>query len=211
MRFLTDFADQAVMLPVVFAIAVVLALQGWRRGALAWLGVVGVTFTIMLALKIVFLSCPPVFGPTDIRSPSGHVAAATVVAGGLASLLLRRRASILPIAVLAGVVIGLSRLVLGLHSLPEVALGALVGLGGAVALMRLAGPPPVLRISRLLAVVVIVAALFHGLHLPAEAAIRHTALSAARLLAVCQPSTLPAPRPGLPGGGLPRGGLFALR
>ena len=106
------------------------------------------------------------------------------MAGGLAALLSRRRVSILPIAVLAAVVIGVSRLVLGLHSLPEVALGALVGLGGAAALLTLAGPPPTLRPGRLIAVVVIVAALFHGLHLPAEAAIRHTAFRAARMLAV---------------------------
>jgi membrane-associated phospholipid phosphatase len=200
MRFLTDFADQAVMLPVVLAIALLLAMQGWRRGALVWLGVVSVTFTVMLLLKVVFLACPPFFGPVDIRSPSGHVAAATVVAGGLAALLSRRRVSILPIAVLAAVVIGVSRLVLGLHSLPEVALGALVGLGGAAALLTLAGPPPTLRPGRLIAVVVIVAALFHGLHLPAEAAIRHTAYRAARMLAVCQPDGFPAPGQRLPTG-----------
>jgi len=85
------------------------------------------------------------------------------------------------------VVIGVSRLVLGMHSLPEVVLGALVGLAGAAALLGLAGAPPALRPGRLLVVVVIVAALFHGMHLPAEAAIRHTAFRAAYLLSVCQP------------------------
>jgi len=187
MHFLTDFADQAVLLPVVVAVAIMLTLQGWRRGALVWLGVVGATFLAMLALKIVFLACPPVFGPINIRSPSGHVAAATVVAGGLAALLSGRRASILPVAVLAAVVIGLSRLVLGLHSLPEVVLGAMVGLAGATALLTLSGPPPTLRPGRLFSVVAVVAVLFHGLHLPAEAAIRHTAFRAVHFLAVCQP------------------------
>jgi membrane-associated phospholipid phosphatase len=187
MRFLTDFADLAVMLPVVLTIAIGLVLQGWRRGALVWLGVVGATFLAMLVLKLLFLACPPVFRPVDIRSPSGHVAAATVVAGGLAALLWRRRASILPVAALVAVVIGISRLVLGLHSLPEVALGAMVGLAGATALLTLAGPPPTLRPGRLFAVVAIVVALFHGLHLPAEAAIRHTAFRAAHFLTVCRP------------------------
>lgn len=187
MMFLTDFADQAVMLPVVVAIAIVLAMQGWRRGAVVWLGVAFVTFSVMLILKLVFIACTPLFSPIDVHSPSGHVAAATVVAGGLAALLTRRRASILPVAMLAAGVIGVSRLVLGMHSLPEVVLGALVGLAGAAALLTLAGPPPVLRPSRVFVVVVIVAALFHGMHLPAEAAIRHTAFRAARLLSVCQP------------------------
>jgi membrane-associated phospholipid phosphatase len=187
MTFLTNFADQAVMLPMVFAIAIVLATQGWRRGALVWLGVVFATFGLMLVLKLAFLTCARLPSPIDIHSPSGHVAAATLVCGGLAALLTGRRAAILPVAVLAAAVIGASRLVLGAHSLPEVALGALVGLAGATALLVLAGPPPALRPARLLAVVVMVAALFHGMHLPAEAAIRHTAFRAARMLSVCQP------------------------
>ncbi|HEY8290412.1 MAG TPA: phosphatase PAP2 family protein [Acetobacteraceae bacterium] len=187
MRFLTDFADQAVILPLVLAVAIALAVQGWRRGAIVWLGVVGVTFGTLLALKLVFVACWPFFGPMDIRSPSGHVAAATVVAGGLAALLTRTRAMILPAAAIAAAVIGFSRLVLGMHSLPEVVLGAAVGLAGAATLLRLAGHPPALRTTPLVTVIVLVAVLFHGMHLPAEAAIRHTAFRAARFLSVCQP------------------------
>jgi membrane-associated phospholipid phosphatase len=187
-RFLTDFADQAVILPVVLAVSIGLAGQGWRRGALVWLATIGVTFAVMLGLKVAFLSCTPLFGPMDMRSPSGHVAAATVVTGGLAALLTGRRASILPVAALAAAVIGVSRILLGMHSLPEVALGALVGLAGAAGLMRLAGSPPRLRLMPLVLAVVLVAAVFHGLHLPAEAAIRHTAFNAAKYFDVCRPS-----------------------
>ena len=57
MKFLTDFADQAVVLPLVFALAAVLAWQGWRRGALLWLATIGLTFSVILALKLVFLGC----------------------------------------------------------------------------------------------------------------------------------------------------------
>ncbi len=186
MEFLTDFADQAVILPLVLAVSIALAMQGWRRGALVWIAVIGATFITMLVLKVVFLACSPLFSPMDMRSPSGHVAAATVVAGGLAALLTHRAVSILPIAVLAAAVIGLSRIVLGAHSLPEVALGALVGLVGALALMRIAGPPPPLKLLPLVLAIVLVAAVFHGLHLPAEAAIRHTAFRAAEYLEVCR-------------------------
>lgn len=193
MTFLTDFADQAVILPLVLAVALALAMQGWRRGAMVWLAVMFATFGAMLVLKLAFLACSPLFGPADLRSPSGHVAAATVVAGGLAALLTRRRRSILPIAALAALVIGISRVVLGMHSLPEVALGALVGLAGAAALLTLAGASPGLKPGRLVAIVVIVAALFHGLHLPAEAAIQHTAFRAAQYLDVCR--TPPQVRP----------------
>lgn len=186
MRYLTDFADQAVILPLVLAVAITLAVQGWRRGALTWLVVVAATFLATLSFKLMFLGCWPVFGPMDIQSPSGHVAAATVVAGGLAIMLSNRRNSILPAALLAAIVIGISRLVLGMHSLPEVIIGALIGLAGAAAMLRFAGTPPRLRIAPLLAVIVVVAAIFHGLHLPAEAAIRHTAFRAAQFIPVCR-------------------------
>jgi membrane-associated phospholipid phosphatase len=185
-RYLTDFADEAVILPMVLAVALTLAIQGWRRGALTWLLVVMSTFLATLVFKLVFLGCWPVFGPMDIRSPSGHVAASTVVAGGLAVLLSKRRISILPAALLAAIVIGISRIILGMHSLPEVIVGALIGLAGAAALLRFAGLPPPLRVAPLLAVVVVVAAIFHGMHLPAEAAIRHTAFSAAKFIPACR-------------------------
>jgi hypothetical protein len=70
MRFVTDFADQAVVLPVVAAIGIVLLAQGWRRGAAAWVGATAGTFGIMLLLKLVFIACPM----SDLRTPSGHVA-----------------------------------------------------------------------------------------------------------------------------------------
>jgi membrane-associated phospholipid phosphatase len=184
--FITNFADQAVILPLVLAVTVALAAHGWRRGAVVWLAVVGATFAVVLLLKMFCLACAPVDGLAELRSPSGHVAAATVVAGGLAALLTRHRFSILPVGILAAGVIGVSRLVLGMHSLPEVAVGAGVGLAGATALASMAGPPPTLKPGKLLALVVIVAAVFHGLHLPAEAAIRHAAFRAAHVLEVCQ-------------------------
>jgi membrane-associated phospholipid phosphatase len=186
-KFLTDFADQAVVLPLVLAIAVALALQGWRRGAVVWLLTVAATFTTMLLLKFAFLACTPVLGPLDIRSPSGHVAGAAIIGGGLAAVLTRRPPLVLPTAALAALVIGISRLWLGAHSLPEVLLGGAVGLGGVALLQRLAGRPPRLWPVPLAATVVVVAIAFHGLHLPAEAAIRHTAIRAAYFIPACRP------------------------
>ncbi len=143
----------------------------------------------MLVLKLLFLACSTSFGTADLRTPSGHVAAATVVTGGLAALLLRRRATVLPLAALAAIVIGISRLLLGVHSLPEVVFGAAVGLVGATTLMLLAGRPPHgLDPRRIVLTGAAIAVLFHGLHMPAEAHLRGTALRFAQMLAVCQPA-----------------------
>jgi membrane-associated phospholipid phosphatase len=183
--FITDFADQAVMLPLVATIAVALLVQGWWRGAAAWTLAVCATFGAMLALKIVFLACA--YGFIDIRTPSGHVAAATLVAGGLAGLLVRRRATVVPLAALAALIIGVSRLVLGAHSVPEVVVGAMVGLAGAVTLQWLAGPPPPrFNVRRIGGVALLVVVIFHGLHLPAEAEIRANAWRIAQMLGVCR-------------------------
>ncbi len=189
MTFLTDFADQAVILPIVLAVGVALFAQGWRRGAGAWVLVVVVTFATMLALKLVFLACSASLGTSGIHTPSGHVASAAVVAGGLAAVLLRRRSAVLGMAALAAIVIGLSRLALGVHSPAEVIIGAAVGLAGALALPLLAGPTPRGLDGRRIAVIAMaVVVIFHGMHLPAEAHIRSSAWRFAHILAVCQSS-----------------------
>ena len=132
LKFLTDFADQAVVLPLVLAVALVLVCQGWRRGAGAWLVSIGATFSVMLALKLIFLGCTPVFGAVDLHSPSGHAAAATVLCGGLGAIYRGRHKVVLACAILAGIVIGLTRIGLHEHSGPEVLLGGAIGLAGAM-------------------------------------------------------------------------------
>jgi membrane-associated phospholipid phosphatase len=185
-RFITDFADQAVMLPLAVAIAGALLAQRWWRGAAAWALAVGGTFGAMLVLKVVFIACT-VSGPIDIHTPSGHVAAAAVVAGGFASLLVRHRVTVLFLAALVAVVVAISRLVLGAHSLPEVLVGATVGLGGALGMVWLAGPvPDRLDARRIGLLALLVMAVFHGLHLPAEAQIRGNAWRFAQIFGVCQ-------------------------
>jgi membrane-associated phospholipid phosphatase len=191
MEFLTDFADQAVVLPIAAAVAVVLAAQGWWRGAFAWIGVVAITFGVILALKLGFLACGPVFDPMSLRSPSGHTAAASVVAGGLVALLAGRRLAVTLFALLAAIVIGLSRLELGVHSVPEVIIGGLTGVAGAALLSRLAGPPPSRRPVSLLAVAFVVAMLLHGMRLPAEAAIWRLSHGALDFVPACKGDVSP--------------------
>jgi len=169
MMFLTDFADQAVVLPVAFAVGVVLAAMGWRRGALVWVGVVGATLGAVLVLKFGFMACGPVFTPWGMHSPSGHTAAASVLAGGFVTLLVGSPPAALAISVLAAAMFGFSRVELGYHSLPEVFMGAAIGIAGAVVLSRLADRPPAMRRPlRVLGVAIVVALLLHGGHLQAE-------------------------------------------
>jgi membrane-associated phospholipid phosphatase len=186
-KFLTDFADQAVILPLALAIAVALLAQRWRRGAVAWLLTVVATLGVTLVLKLVFEACYRSFDLLDLQTPSGHVAAAAVVSGGLASLLTGRRRAAVLLAVFVAVLIAVSRLVLGTHSLPEVAVGAAIGLAGAMLVPRLAGAPPAgLDVRRVALIALAVLTGLHGLHMHAEAHIRSTASFLAEYFGVCR-------------------------
>jgi membrane-associated phospholipid phosphatase len=181
MRFLTDFADQAVVLPLIAVVALMLGVLGWPRGALAWLGTIGLSFGVLLVLKLVFATCGPVLDLGALRSPSGHAAAAAVMAGGIAVVSGRGRRAVMVIAGLGALLIGATRVGLGLHTPAEAALGGGVGVLGALGFVWLAGKPPKLRLRWLFAAIVVVALLLHGTHLNAEAPIR----AAAFVLLVC--------------------------
>ena len=173
MTFLTDFADQGVVLPVALTVALALMLLGWRRGVGAWLtGVLG-TLAVMLVLKLLFGACGHVVPDLDIHSPSGHTAAAAVTYGGIFALLGASAGVTLAVSSAAAVAFGISRVVLGFHTPPEVVVGALVGLSGAALIARLAGRPPPLKRGRthLLAAFLVVLLLFHGAHVHAETSI----------------------------------------
>ncbi len=167
---MTDLADQAVVLPLAALVGIVLALQGWRRGALGWSLGVGGTLAVMLALKLVMHACG-----LRPESPSGHTASAAVVAGGLWWVCGRDR-GVIAAAGLTVLAIGATRLALGLHSLADVIAGGLAGIAGAVAVSRIAGRrPDGLRAAPVIVTVAVVLLAMHGRHLGAEAVIRSVA------------------------------------
>jgi membrane-associated phospholipid phosphatase len=186
LMFLTDFADQAVVLPTVVAIAALLAARGQWRGALIFLGVIGATFATVLALKLGFIGCRPLFRPLHLRSPSGHTAAATVLAAGLTALMTRDRRIIWGAAAASFALIAFSRVELGFHTKPEVLLGGLVGFAGAAAFARLMPPPSGGRRFSLLLAAALVAVLLHGVRLPAEIVIHHWADGMLSFIPACR-------------------------
>jgi len=175
--FVTNFADQAVLLPASVAVGICFGLSGWRRGALAWTGVIACTWIIILLLKLACLACGPLI-VEGLRSPSGHTAGAATAIGGFLGLIVRRSGGdwrwTIPISAGLAVVIGLSRLVLHVHTGLDVAVAGVVGVVGASALVMLTGRPPAgLRLSPVISILAVMILLLHGSQMPAEAAIRH--------------------------------------
>jgi membrane-associated phospholipid phosphatase len=181
MKFVTDFADQAVALPVAATVLLALLALGWRRGALAWAVGVGGVLLAMLVLKLITFACVWRVPWVGLASPSGHTATAAVVYGGLLALLVPRSAGGTLAAAAAGgafaLLFGLTRLALQVHTVADVIVGAAVGIAGAVILRWLAGDRPArLSSPRLVLVACVVMLLFHGHRLEAETRIRALAL-----------------------------------
>ncbi|ATU71827.1 PA-phosphatase-like phosphoesterase [Gluconacetobacter sp. SXCC-1] len=176
MRFITDFADQGVILPVMATGFLVMALRGWWRGAVVWTGMACLVLAGMLLLKIAGLYYAWL-AHVPIISPSGHVASACVVYGGLLLVLgqkwFARFPALMPVPVLGlALVIGLTRLSLHAHTLFEVVTGGIVGCTGGILTGRQCGAVPRLLWVYLLPCVGCIAWLFHGHHLAIEGTIR---------------------------------------
>jgi len=186
---LTNFGDAAVLLPLSGILFLWLLAARPVRAALAWAAALTVCNGVLAVLKVYFFACPLT---PSLHSPSGHTAAAEVAYGGLAALFLRRVGGAglaIAGAVFFAVLIGATRLILGVHTLPEVLLASVIGLSGILLLLPLSGPmPDRLRWSRLGLVALVVVMGLHGFRLGAEPAIDRWALMYLWPLSVCSPS-----------------------
>ncbi len=174
--FVTDFADQAVILPLIVCVAVVLWASGWRRGALVWCFGTAATLGLMLVLKLTFRACGPDLLGGHIESPSGHTAAAGAVYGSILafinSRLGGREASRLLIVLAVVVLIGASRVLLGAHTLQDALLGGAIGFIAAQAMLLVAGEPKHGRPDTLWSLpLLFLPLLLHGVHVQAESEI----------------------------------------
>jgi len=181
MKFLTDFGDSAVLLPLSIAIFVWLLATRSMRSAIWWgaaLAVCGVGIGI---LKILFFACPPA---PDLGSPSGHTALSLLAYGALGVIVAGEarsrwlRWTVHVSAFLFVLTIAVSRVEVHAHSPSEVVVGFLVG-GMALAVFATAYlrvPSRSGRVVPLLVATVMTIALFHGLQLTPEGPLHEFAL-----------------------------------
>ena len=133
---LTDFGDSAVVLPLACVIlAWMFFAEGWRPAAL-WGGAVFLCAAVTALLKLYFGACTVV--DAAIHSPSGHSSMSALVYGGLAVIIaLELRGWWRNMAVILGIglaiAIGLSRIVLRVHTELEVLIGLAAGFAVLIA------------------------------------------------------------------------------
>lgn len=188
LQYWTDFADGAVVFPLGVAVPLVLVLFHQKRAALAWTAAVGCVWAAMLALKLGGYTLAAMVPTSPLNevglvTPSGHVASAASIYGGLIGLLLSRPGTLLVrtvfAALLVAILCGATRVILGEHTLAETIVGAMVGVAGAAGLAMGAGTALEWR-ARLPVIVTasVVMIALHGLHLSWEQAIHGVALRA---------------------------------
>jgi membrane-associated phospholipid phosphatase len=148
-NFLTRLGEAQILLP---AMACALGWIGWRsgwavlvRGVAGWVLLLAVAATLTLISKLAFIGWGWGWAWADFTGVSGHTLVATAILPALASLATstasrRGRGILLVLAVLLVAMVGVSRVVLGAHSVSEVLAGWLLGaVVSMVAVPRLAG------------------------------------------------------------------------
>ena len=167
MKFLTDFGDSAVLMPLSVVVFAWLLTMRPRRPALWWLMALGFLALVITASKIVLFACPLA---DDINSPSGHTGFSLLTYGALAVIVAAElprmwlRVATLSAMVLLVVGIGLSRVALHMHTLAEAGIG--FGIGTAALAIFCFGyfPKPRTRrtVAPLLVGAAVILAAFHG-------------------------------------------------
>lgn len=126
---LTGTGDLAVLVPLIATLSIWLLLVRQPR-ALCWWGIAAAICAGATAiLKIYFYVCPLA---SDFSNPSGHTSLSTLVYGTLTLIISRstfgwRRHVIVLFGGAVVFAIGMSRIVIQVHSLPEVLVGWFIG------------------------------------------------------------------------------------
>jgi membrane-associated phospholipid phosphatase len=193
-QFITGLADQAVILPLVFAVMVLLIGLGEVRAAAWWAAAMAISLGGTLVAKIVFIPCGHLLPALAVHSPSGHTASAAAAYSGLMMLAAQAtrapggRYVALGLGALVVCAVALSRVALHAHTLPETLLGAAIG---ATAPLMLIVPQPlfvrgdVARRRWLLALPLLVIPLMLGQQMNAERWISDLAWQGAHMLHAC--------------------------
>ncbi|MGE5271142.1 MAG: phosphatase PAP2 family protein [Thiohalocapsa sp.] len=176
-RYLTDFGDTAMTVPLAVLTTGVLAATRQQRLALAWGAVILACAGVTGALKLSFRVCGYPLG-ASMMSASGHTAMSIAVYGGIAVVVgstlgpAARAALSLGTAVFT-LGIAVSRTIAGFHTPLEVVVGFGVGLAALLAAIVAVRRwrPAELPLGWLLAGALVVFLVFHGTRWPAEQAI----------------------------------------
>jgi membrane-associated phospholipid phosphatase len=170
---LTDFGDAAVVLPLSVIILGWLLTHSSSRVAGSWVLAAGLCAVLTTLLKVYLYACSLAPG---LVSPSGHSSLSVLVYGAIVVVIAaEQRAGLRAALVVAGAIwiaaIAGSRIWLNAHSLPEVAIGVVIG-SAALALFAaryLRFRDEGRRLRPLILCIIVITATLHGQEIRVEA------------------------------------------
>ncbi|MBL7236425.1 MAG: phosphatase PAP2 family protein [Komagataeibacter hansenii] len=173
MRFITDFGDEATIIPLFVVTIVLFIVMGRTRNAVIWGSGIFLTFCCIVLSKMLGLLWGQFYG-YDGRpfSASGHVASSAAVYGSLINMVIQPRfhswllAALPPL--LVACLIGYTRLVLHAHTPMEVLAGTGIGTTAAVLIARTLPPSPSYLMHWCAFALIPVVLFFHGYVMEAE-------------------------------------------
>lgn len=180
--FITNLGDSTLLVPASALLAFYLFWLGAGRTAKIWLLTLALCAVLTLSFKVCFLACGPRVPFLNMESPSGHTSMSMTFYGCCALMLgsgkERRWQLILLVAglALAGT-IALSRVILHMHTATEVLAGLLIGavcvgwFGDRYRGLR----PHSLPWAPMLATMLVLALVLHGVHWDIEGVVRDMA------------------------------------
>jgi membrane-associated phospholipid phosphatase len=182
-RFLTDFGDTAVTVPLALVMGGFLLAAQRPRLAIGWGLAILACAGAIAGFKIALTICGgQPSGGSGLASPSGHAAMSIAVYGGIAAVLGATlkppaRAAVIAGAAVLGIAIALSRVILGSHTPIDVAVGLVVGTSALAIIVAIVARqrPGRLPLGWLAAAALVVFVLFHGTRWPAEQVIHRLA------------------------------------
>jgi len=134
----TALGDSTLLLPLSAALALLLWVRRSPAAALAWAAPLGLGLGGLAALKVVGHACGMEVLGTLVVSPSGHAAFGAAFYGTVGMMLgsrlrgWRRHALLLSVALVV-VAVGITRVRLSQHTVPEVLIGLAIGTAAALA------------------------------------------------------------------------------
>jgi len=180
---ITSLGGAGMTLPLAFAIALWLALGYTWRMAAGWLLLLGTAIGVVTVTKLAFLGWGVGVRELDFTGVSGHAMLSTAVYPVALFLMLLPTRTVprllgVALGLVAGIAVGLSRVVLSAHSPSEAVTGCLVGAFAALIFVRMAWNAEPGRLSALgvTASLMVLAVLMHGVHVPTHRWVTHIAL-----------------------------------
>jgi membrane-associated phospholipid phosphatase len=140
---ITRFGELQILAPAMVAMTTWLALTGTKGFALRWFGFTALAALLTTMTKVAFIGWGLGYAPLDFTGISGHAMLAAailpVIACCLASSVPQRKVALM-IGFAAALVVAVSRVTTGAHSVSETA--SAFALGAGASLLTLAPPAP---------------------------------------------------------------------